>query len=298
MKKQITLLIVFLFCTGFYSCQKEPQASFTVSKTNAYTGEVITFTNTTVDADTYEWDFGDGSQSTTSSPTHIYHTPGTFIISLKAYSKNQKKSDIMTASIVITSSSTASPVADFTYTPASIECVDTVSFSDQSTENPTSWLWDFGDGSTSTLQNPTHIYTASGTYSVTLVATNSLGSDTTSAILTVINSAVNLIGVYNVMDTVTGIGAGLYNYYVTVTSNDCCQISIQNFGGYGNSAVVNCIINGTSITIPSQHLTGIGLPCVINGSGTTNSSVIMNINYTAVYDAGGTDYGNAAYTKL
>jgi kumamolisin len=53
----------------------------------------------------------------------------------------------------------------------------TASFTDSSTNSPTSWLWNFGDGTTSTLQNPTHKYTASGSYSVTLTATNSAGSN-------------------------------------------------------------------------------------------------------------------------
>jgi PKD repeat protein len=54
----------------------------------------------------------------------------------------------------------------------------TVAFTDNSTGAPTSWTWTFGDGGTSTARNPSHVYTAAGTYSVTLTATNALGSDT------------------------------------------------------------------------------------------------------------------------
>jgi len=56
-------------------------------------------------------------------------------------------------------------------------CSGTVNFNDLSTNSPTSWLWNFGDGNTSTDQNPIHTYTSSGTYSVTLQATNSNGSN-------------------------------------------------------------------------------------------------------------------------
>jgi PKD repeat protein len=52
-----------------------------------------------------------------------------------------------------------------------------VSFTDTSTNNPTSWLWDFGDGATSTQRNPSHTYASANTYSVTLTATNGGGSD-------------------------------------------------------------------------------------------------------------------------
>ncbi len=69
------------------------------------------------------------------------------------------------------------PVADFTVSSTST-CSGNVQFFDQSNNNPTSWSWDFGDGNTSTQQNPTHTYISGGTYTVTLIATNQFGSDT------------------------------------------------------------------------------------------------------------------------
>jgi PKD repeat protein len=54
-----------------------------------------------------------------------------------------------------------------------------VQFTDISTGIPTSWAWNFGDGQTSTSQNPTHVYSVAGTYSVNLTATNSAGSGST-----------------------------------------------------------------------------------------------------------------------
>jgi bacillolysin len=58
-----------------------------------------------------------------------------------------------------------------------ISCTGEVQFLDYSTNAPVSWAWDFGDGETSSLQNPTHTYAAEGTYTVTLTATNLVGSD-------------------------------------------------------------------------------------------------------------------------
>ena len=71
----------------------------------------------------------------------------------------------------------SAPVAAFTGTPTSGTVPLTVQFTDQSTNSPTSWAWTFGDGGTSTAQNPSHQYTATGTYTVSLTATNSYGSD-------------------------------------------------------------------------------------------------------------------------
>jgi len=58
-------------------------------------------------------------------------------------------------------------------------CSGIINFTDLSTNNPTSWNWNFGDGDTSTAQNPSHTYLASGTYNVTLIACNAFGCDTT-----------------------------------------------------------------------------------------------------------------------
>ncbi|HEV7231499.1 MAG TPA: C1 family peptidase [Bacteroidia bacterium] len=69
------------------------------------------------------------------------------------------------------------PVADFAVnTPTS--CSGAVAFKDNSVNSPTTWSWAFGDGSTSTVQNPTHVYTASGTYTVSLAAQNAYGTNT------------------------------------------------------------------------------------------------------------------------
>ena len=70
------------------------------------------------------------------------------------------------------------PVAAFAYTTGGL-CGDQAFFADQSTEVPWFYQWAFGDGDSSTAQNPTHTYQASGTYVVTLIVSNSLGADTT-----------------------------------------------------------------------------------------------------------------------
>lgn len=71
-----------------------------------------------------------------------------------------------------------SPVAGFTSDVTTGEAPLIVSFTDQSTNNPTSWYWEFGDGATSEVQNPVHTFTATGFYSVMLIVVNEYGSDT------------------------------------------------------------------------------------------------------------------------
>ncbi|AKB36565.1 cell surface protein [Methanosarcina siciliae C2J] len=74
-------------------------------------------------------------------------------------------------------SAPAEPVADFTATPTSGDAPLAVNFTDTSTGSPTSWFWDFGDGANSTAQNPSHTYSAEGSYTVNLTVENAAGSD-------------------------------------------------------------------------------------------------------------------------
>ena len=77
---------------------------------------------------------------------------------------------------IIVRTNTLPPIIDFSSNYVAGSCVNPVQFTDQSTNLPTSWLWDFGDGGTSPLQNPAHQYAATGSYNVTLAATNTFGT--------------------------------------------------------------------------------------------------------------------------
>ncbi len=79
------------------------------------------------------------------------------------------------------------PIASFTATPTSGDVPLSVQFTDTSTHAPTQWTWDFGDGNQSSSQNPLHVYTVEGIYTVSLTVSNSEGSDT--------NTQANLINV-------------------------------------------------------------------------------------------------------
>lgn len=95
---------------------------------------------------------------------------------INSYTFNSVTSD---HSISVTFEVNSSPIiADFSGTPTEGFGPLTVAFADLSTENPIQWLWDFGDGATSNLRNPTHTYSAAGNYTVTLTATNTGGSNT------------------------------------------------------------------------------------------------------------------------
>jgi PKD repeat protein len=86
-------------------------------------------------------------------------------------------------------SSVPAPVAGFVFSPGSPTAGQTATFTDASSGSPTSWLWTFGDGGTSTAQNPTKTFSQPGSYTVTLVASNAGGSSSTSRVVTVSQAA-------------------------------------------------------------------------------------------------------------
>ena len=171
---------------------KAPVASFVASATEIFAGEKVNFTNRSENAQSYVWTFAGGNPATSTevNPQVAYATPGTYSVSLQAIGTNGF--DTYTANQLITVKA-SSTVADFTASHRTIMAGGQVSFTDQSTQNPTSWDWTFEGGSpaTSNAQNPTVTYSEPGTYAVSLKATNAGGSHLVSkaAYITVVREA-------------------------------------------------------------------------------------------------------------
>lgn len=155
-----------------------PVAAFSGTPTSGEYPLAVTFTDASTNAPTsWSWNFGDGGTSTLQNPSHTYTAAGSYTVVLTATNAYGSDSETKTNYITVTVPNTNPPVAAFSGTPTSGNIPLTVVFTDASTNNPTSWSWDFGDGGTSTAQNPSHTYTVAGSYTVTLTATNAYGSD-------------------------------------------------------------------------------------------------------------------------
>ena len=118
-------------------------------------------------ANSYSWDFGDGTTSTKANPTHTYSNTGTFQVKLIANGSNNC-ADTQTYQVTIR----CNKVAGFGIQGNGFQR----KFSPNG--NTSSYFWDFGDGSTSTKRNPTHTYSDTGTYQVTLIVKDSICADT------------------------------------------------------------------------------------------------------------------------
>jgi PKD repeat protein len=135
----------------------------------------VVFTNTsTGDYDASLWHFGDGLTSTLQHPTHDYELPGAYTVTLTA--SGPGGTDTLTRTRYIT---VYMPVAArFSASPTTGPAPLTVVFTNTSTGDYDTAFWTFGDGLTSTLPSPIHLYPAAGSYTVTLTITGPGGADT------------------------------------------------------------------------------------------------------------------------
>ena len=171
-------------CNSSTSCQSltvtctGPTAQFTESA-NALTVNFTDASTTSGTITNWSWDFGNGNLSTLQSPQHTFTSAGTYNVCLTVTDGCSSN----TSCQMITVTNCSGPTAQFTESANAL----TVNFSDASTTSSTitSWNWDFGNGNSSTLQNPQHTFTSAGTYNVCLTVTDGCSSNTTCQMITV-----------------------------------------------------------------------------------------------------------------
>ena len=203
-----------------------PSAAFSGTPTSGCSPLTVSFTDqSSGEISSWSWTFGDGGSSTLQSPSHTYSAAGTYEVSLTVTGPGGSDTETKTGFIAVS----RSPVADFSGTPTSGNAPLTVSFTDLSTGSPTSWAWNFGDGGSSTTQNPTYQYTAAGTYTVSLTATNGCGSstETKTNYVTVSEPAAQSMHVQSVRATKQSLFNFLFRGNVTVRIVDASGSPVQ-----------------------------------------------------------------------
>jgi PKD repeat protein len=174
------------------NAKQAPKADFAVSDNVVEVFEMVQFINESAPGTKpimgYLWDFGDGkATSILQHPTHSYDTPGTYAVSLTVASEHgldmKTKGDFIT---VLAIPPEAMFTVEPTRTPVLTDTGAPVFFEDISQEGSSplvSWSWDFGDGEVSADQNPSHIYTDLGQYTVRLTVADSAGGADTVTIV-------------------------------------------------------------------------------------------------------------------
>ena len=254
--------VTYGFGSGGFG-NRAPTASFSYVKN----GQVVTFTDTSVDPDgsitARSWSFGDSQVGSGSSVAHRYASKTSYTVTLTV-TDDQGAQDSDTQVITITN---LNPVAQF---DASANGLD-ASFTDQSTDSDgtiASRLWNFGDGGTSTATNPTYTYAASGTYNVTLTVTDNNGATATDTDTVSVSSS-------NVGPTAnfTSAASGSNQIAFTDTSNDSDGSVVAwlwNFGDGTTSTAQN-----PSHTFPASGSYTVRLTVTDNGGITGTKAVTV-----------------------
>ena len=129
----------------------------------------VNFTQYTLGGTNYHWDFGDGNASSQYSPAHTFAQGGTYQVTL--FANNGCSYDTATATVTVL----PQPVLNFTFLPDSACVLKNYQFTNTTVLPLGNISWDFGDGTTSTLSNPTHAFTAGGNFNVTMTGTSNNG---------------------------------------------------------------------------------------------------------------------------
>ena len=214
-----------------------PVASFTPSAISGVSPLTVTFTDTSTGYPTsWNWNFGDGQGSPAENPSHQFASGGTYLVALTA--TNACGSSVASTTITVTGLTAA-----FAGTPTSGAVPLTVTFSDQSTPTgqATGWTWNFGDThaapgtDSSSQENPTHTYSVSGTYTVTLTVTDGTTSATTTKInyITVGCVVPNLVGNPQNQAQAAWTAAGFSTtvQYATGNANSASTVTSQTIVG-------------------------------------------------------------------
>lgn len=180
---QITLEVTDVFCTVETSLSltvfpTAPVLDFEADILEGCAPLTVQFTNLSQFAQPgeYLWEFGDGSVSRSDNPTHTFFQDGNFTVRLRGQNEVGEVSEIEREQYI---NVFGRPYADFLVSARVVFIPDQEAVFRNLSENATEFFWDFGDGTTSTEESPSHAFTEEGFYDITLIASNGFGcSDT------------------------------------------------------------------------------------------------------------------------
>ena len=159
----------------------------------------------------YYWDFGDGNWTSLANPSHTYGASGSYTVGLTVWNNITLCSDTTYQLVTVNCASTGTCIADFNWSPdPSSGC--TINFTNNSSGAVFPYyFWDFGDGNYAYQANPSHTYASSGSYTVVLTMTDSLG----------VNCVTSYTQVVQANCTTTGSCVSDFGWYVDTTGSGC-----------------------------------------------------------------------------
>ncbi|MEI7801274.1 MAG: PKD domain-containing protein, partial [Bacteroidota bacterium] len=278
-----------------------PVINFGAVASNVCLGDPACFFNNTTGNSNlnFVWDFGDGNTSGAATPCHNYIANGIYTVTLTASDTSGCVSTMIdTASVTV-----SMPVANFTADTTNSTCPPlVVQFSNLSTniDTATTYLWNFGDGNTSSLQNPLHTYNIAGSYDVTLITTDANGCSDAIVFL----NYINISGPSGSTASIIGTGCIPLSACFQATTNNAVSFDWN----FGDGTVVTNAIDSICYTYTTP---GIFYPAVILSDGlgcnvsipldtvvVGNPLVNFGINPNPVCNSGMVSFTDSTFTSV
>ena len=273
-----------------------PTAGFTF----ACDGLTCSFTDASADVDgtlaAWNWNFADGSTSTLTNPPHTFPASGSYAVALKVTDSDGLESTATQTVTVVKPNDP--PVAAFTFACTLLTC----SFADGSTDadgTVAGWSWAFGDGTSSTTQHPSKVFTAAGTYSVTLVATDDEGAaaTVTKSVTVSVPASVHV----GDLDGAKIIGASSWQSQITISVHDAAEgavagavVKFKWSGGASATGTCTTAASGQCVvTSPAALLTATSIKLTVNRV----TSVVGPYQSSANHDPDGSSNGTGIRIK-
>ncbi len=209
------------------------------------------------------WNFGDGTVSTEPNPAHTYSSAGSYTVTLTVSNTNGTNSKSATITV---SERPVLPVADFNTNTVSGYAPLSVQFTDLS-QNAASRYWNFGDGAVSTEPNPVHTYSSAGSYTVTQTVSNTNGTNSKYATISVLERPI--IPVADFSTSATGGYAPLSVQFTDISQYAASRSWDFNSDGITDSSILSPIY---TYTVPGTYTASL---IVSNANGTNSKTAAI-----------------------
>ena len=242
-----------------------PVADFSTNTVSGYAPLSVQFTDLSKNAASRSWNFGDGTVSMQTNPTHVYSSAGSYTVTLTVSNTNGTNPK---SAVITVSERPILPVADFSTNTVSGYAPLSVQFTDLS-KNAASRSWNFGDGAVSTQTNPAHAYSSAGSYTVTLTVSNTNGTNPKSATINVLQRPI-----FPVADFSTSVTSGYAPLSVQFTDLSRYAASRSwdfNGDGIADSSILSPVYTYTN---PGTYTASL---VASNANGTNSKSATVTV---------------------